>query len=303
MILILFLGIIIGTILGSFAKAVADRLAKQNSLRGRSYCASCKHNLAWYDLFPIISYTMLLGKCRYCHKSIPIGNFIAEIFMGIIVVLIFLSQGFDLMLLINPTLQTILPILDFLFKLFIVTILYILFLIDLKTGLLPDKITFPAIGIAAGYLFVISGLKSWFLYDGLKNHIIGKYMLPPYSNYIWELLIRVWEPALFAILTGVLISLFFVILIIVTKGKGMGWGDVKYVLFLGIALGFPNAVIGIFLAFLLGAAFSIVLIITGKKHFGQTIPFGPFLSLGAYIALLWGSQILNWYLSSFRLGY
>lgn len=297
------LGFVIGAILGSFAKAVADRLKEQDTLRGRSYCASCKYTLAWYDLFPVLSFIMLFGKCRYCHKKIPFANFLAETGMGILILVLFLTQPFDFNIILNPTLELVPLILTFIFKIFIILILFILFLTDLKTGLLPDKITYPAVGIGLIYWLIICSLNSWLLYSGLKVSGIGKYLMPPYSNYVYTLIYRIWETVLYAIGTGIVASLFFVFLIIITKGKGMGWGDVKFVLFIGLVLGFPNGVIAIFLAFLLGAVFSVGLLIIGKKHFGQTIPFGPFLSLGAYIALLWGSQILNWYLNSFKLGY
>jgi leader peptidase (prepilin peptidase)/N-methyltransferase len=84
----------------------------------------------------------------------------------------------------------------------------------------------------------------------------------------------------------------------------MGWGDVKYVFFLGLALGYPNLLVGLFLAFLLGAITALILVAFKRKEFGQTIPFGPFLSLGAFIALLWGSKLLDFYLQySLGLGY
>ena len=81
-----------------------------------------------------------------------------------------------------------------------------------------------------------------------------------------------------------------------TKGKGMGGGDVKYALFLGFALGASKLAVALFLAFLTGAFLSLILISVGKKRFGQTIPFGPFLSVGGFAALLFGNEILNWYL-------
>lgn len=264
---------------------------------------ACKHKLAWYDLFPVFSYIMLIGRCRYCHKKIPFSNFFAEISLGVLMVIMLITSNFDVGLLLNPTIQSVIPLSFILFKIFIITILFILLLTDIKTGLLPDKITYPSIGIAMGYWLFVCSFSSWLLYEGLKISSLGKYFLPPYSNYIWTLIYRVWQPALFALIAGIILSLFFAFLIIITKGKGMGWGDCKFVLFIGIALGFPNSIIAVFLAFLTGAIFSIGLIIFGKKHFGQTIPFGPFLSLGAYIALLWGSEILNWYLNSFKLGY
>jgi len=66
---------------------------------------------------------------------------------------------------------------------------------------------------------------------------------------------------------------------------------------MGLGLGFPNALVATMLAFLIGAVFSILLIILGRKRFGQTIPFGPFLVIGSLIALFWGNQIMNFYLS------
>lgn len=264
---------------------------------------SCKRNLAWYDLFPVLSYLMLLGKCRFCHKKIPTGNFLAEMMMGLLIALLFISQPVDIKLLLNPSLGSAVFILEIIFKVFLIVIFFILFLTDLKTGLLPDKITYPAVVITAIYLLSVTGLKSRLLYESLKINLIGRYFLPPYSGYVWTLIYRLWEPVLYAALTGIIASLFFAALIIITKGKGMGWGDVKFMLFIGIALGFPTGVIAVFLAFLSGAIFSLALLALGKKHFGQTIPFGPFLSFGAYISLLWGPQILNWYLNSFKLGY
>ncbi len=105
------------------------------------------------------------------------------------------------------------------------------------------------------------------------------------------------QPLLGGILMGLLIGGFFWGLIIITKGKGMGGGDVKLGAFMGLMLGFPQALIALILSFLTGAVFSIILIIFGKKSFGQVIPFGPFLVLGSLIVLFWGQEILNWYLS------
>ena len=76
----------------------------------------------------------------------------------------------------------------------------------------------------------------------------------------------------------------------------MGGGDIKYAAFLGFVLGIASLSLALFIAFLTGAAVGIILILVGRKRFGQTVPFGPFLSLGAFIALLWGQQIIDWYL-------
>lgn len=88
----------------------------------------------------------------------------------------------------------------------------------------------------------------------------------------------------------------FLMIIIATRGKGMGTGDVPLVFLIGLYLGFPMAIVGVFLAFLSGAFISIILLASGRKSFRQAIPFGPFLVFGSIVALFWGSSFLAWYL-------
>ena len=74
----------------------------------------------------------------------------------------------------------------------------------------------------------------------------------------------------------------------------MGFGDVKFAFLMGLVLGFPNIVVGLYVAFLTGAIVGIILILwRRKKVFGTAIPFGPFLVLGTFIALFWGEIILQ----------
>lgn len=247
------LGFLVGVILGSFVKAASERLLENRSILGRSYCKECQKTLAWYDLFPVLSYLQLKGRCRYCHKPIPQSDLYVEILMGTAVGVWSMVYGvwWDLPYTI--------------FTLFIFTILALVFFVDLKSGLILDKITYPAIVVSLLYRLIFTP----------------------------TLLI----PAVFVSLALVVA---FIFLILITHGKGMGWGDIKYVLFLGLSLGFPKAVVGVFLAFLIGAIISLFLISCGKRRFGQTIPFGPFLSLGAYFGLTWGENFLNWYLTLSR---
>jgi len=76
-------------------------------------------------------------------------------------------------------------------------------------------------------------------------------------------------------------SLLFFLLWYGTKGRGMGIGDIKFVFPLGLVLGWPGIALGLFLSFLYGAVISLALIAVGKKRLSQTVPFGPFLILGA----------------------
>ena len=283
------LGFLTGIILGSFTAASSERLIKGKSLRGRSYCTECKQTLRWYDLFPVFSYLLLQGKCRYCKRPIPSESLYIEIILGVATAFLFafsLPAGFSGEIIVT-----------LFFKLFILIVLSIIFLVDLKVGLIPDKVVLPASALSLIFLILFSTAKSWFFYQELLNSPLGAYLLPPQSDYLINHLLRIWQPVFLSVISAIGASAFFAALIIITRGKGMGWGDVKYVLFLGLALGFPGTPMAIFLAFILGAVFSLGLIFLRRKHFGQTIPFGPFLSLGAFIYLLLGPQILNWYLN------
>ena len=92
------------------------------------------------------------------------------------------------------------------------------------------------------------------------------------------------------------LAIAFALLVIVTRGRGMGEGDIVLAFLIGIVLGFKATLVAMFIAFLSGAIVSIILIILGRKKFGQTIPFAPFLLFGLITALFWAKPILEWYL-------
>lgn len=292
-------GFIIGCILGSFIKVLADRSLGKQSFWGRSYCPNCKKHLRYYDLFPILSYLSTKGKCRYCGDKIGVEYPLVEVVMGILIGYLFYQSFGNFSTIGGPAFgwQFSIFILGLIFKTFFISVLAALFITDLKKMLIPDRIVFPAIKIGFVLGLAITLIKIGYLYYFLSKSPIGKFLLPPYSDYFLRHSFITSEPFLTGILMAVIIGGFFWSLIIITKGKGMGGGDVKLGAFMGLMLGFPQALIAIILSFLTGAIFSIILIIFGKKHFGQVIPFGPFLVLGSLIALFWGDQILSWYLS------
>ena len=84
---------------------------------------------------------------------------------------------------------------------------------------------------------------------------------------------------------------FFLLLYIATKGRGMGFGDVKLALLMGLFLGFPKIVTSLYFAFLTGAVVSVMLILRGKKKLKSHIPFGPFLAGSTIFALFYGHYL------------
>lgn len=99
------------------------------------------------------------------------------------------------------------------------------------------------------------------------------------------------------VVTGLITLLFFVLLFVITRGKGMGLGDVKLSFVLGFFLGFPSIIVALYLAFLTGAGVSIILVVWKKIRFlGGTIPFGPFLVGSAVVAYFFGNLIIQHFL-------
>ena len=98
-------------------------------------------------------------------------------------------------------------------------------------------------------------------------------------------------------LLGVLVGgIFFYLIALVSKG-GMGGGDIKLIAMIGAFLGWQGAFFTILSGALLGSLVGVSLIIRGKKGRKDKVPFGPFLSAGAILFILWGDDLIHWYLN------
>ncbi len=149
--------------------------------------------------------------------------------------------------------------------------LIIIFVYDLKHYIIPDKIIYPAI--------MVSGI--WYLVASIFFKFYTKHQI------------------LNAIYSALGAAAFFFLIFLISRGKWLGFGDVKLALFMGLFLGFPNILVAFFLASLIGAIIGIGLIISGKKKLSSEVPFGPFLISGTFLALFWGENLINWYLNLF----
>lgn len=294
------LGFILGTVLGSLVLCLAARSTTKESYWGRSYCDHCKKQLTWYDLFPLFSFLFNKFKARCCNKKLSIEYPVVELVTGLLIGYLFWQTNAADTILAIFMRGNLLPLLDFadiIFKIFIICIFLIVFITDIKTGLIPDRITFPAVVIGLAGLVLLTLLKTLILYQGLASSTVGQFLLPPHSDYFYRHAFENTSPLWMGILAALGLGGFFLTLILLTKGRGMGGGDFKLSIFIGLVFGFPLSLVVMMLSFLLGAVTGVALLLIGKKHFGQTIPFGPFLSISALITLFWGNQLLNWYLS------
>lgn len=146
-------------------------------------------------------------------------------------------------------------------------VLVALTFIDLDKMLLPDQLTLPLLW--GGLLFnLIGGFAP--LADAVIGAMAGYLVL-------WSLY---WA---FKLLTG---------------KEGMGYGDFKLLAALGAWLGWQALPIILLLSSLVGAIIGISLIALRKHHQGNPIPFGPYLAIAGWIALLWGDTITRWYLTT-----
>ncbi|TSC56949.1 MAG: type 4 prepilin-like proteins leader peptide-processing enzyme PilD [Parcubacteria group bacterium Greene0714_21] len=279
--MISFAVFVFGLAIGSFLNAVIYRLERgESAFRGRSYCPRCKHTLAWHDLVPVVSFLFLQGKCRYCKEKISWQYPLVELATAVLFVLIFWNFGF------RPIIRWGAPSNDgadfftLLYFWFIAGSLIAIFVYDLKHFIIPDRIVFSAIGIAA----------LWRVFEFLDFDILNLFG-------IWNLEFGISLLFIQAITTGVLASAFFFAIFWLSRGRAMGFGDVKLVLFMGLFLSWPNILVALFVAFFLGAVFGVFLVLARKKEWKSQVPFGPFLIAGTFIALFWGQSVAAWYLN------
>jgi len=256
-----------GMAVGSFLNVCIDRLpAGKSLLFPSSQCDSCHRRLAIKDNVPVLSYLWLRGKCRYCQTSIPRRILWVEIGTGILFAYLYWDYG----------LGAELAVVAFYCCLFI-----ILMAIDLEHGLILNKVVYPSMAIA----FVIS------------------IFLPPskvvYSDGTVALLLSsLPQPGIVQAAIGGSIGLFLFLLVVIISRGGMGWGDVKMAALIGIVTGYM-VFVALFLAVILGGLVAAILLLFRLKKRKEGIPFAPYLSLGAIISLLFGSNMLNWYLGLF----
>jgi len=98
-----------------------------------------------------------------------------------------------------------------------------------------------------------------------------------------------------AIIGGVIGFGVFYIIALVYPG-GMGAGDVKLAAFIGLVTGFPNVVAALVIGIFAGGAAALILLLTRLRGRKSYIPYGPYLVLGGWLMLIWGQEIMAWYL-------
>ncbi|MFA5013125.1 MAG: prepilin peptidase [Candidatus Paceibacterota bacterium] len=255
---------IFGLLVGSFLNCVIWRTYKNQSfMRGRSYCPRCKQELSWLDLVPLFSFLFLRGRCRYCKKPISIQYPLVELVLGLLFV--FIYNYFKIELLYDGFTFAFYNVV---FLWAAISLLAIAFVYDLKHYIIPDGVTFLGIGLTIAWI-IFGYLQGFYIEQDVVGFIVAA--------------------------AGA--TIFFFILWFFSKGRAMGFGDVKLVFFLGLLLGITNTAVALFISFISGAIIGLILIALRKKKLKSSVPFGPFLVAGTFVALFYGTVIKDWYLS------
>ncbi len=138
--------------------------------------------------------------------------------------------------------------------------LLVIFIADLKYQIIPDSMI--VLGFAAAILYWYEKRLS---FAGISESLVTGFISFAAFYALWAL----------------------------TRGKGLGFGDVKFAPLMGVLLGFPGVVFAFYVAFLTGALAAVILMIGRKKTWKSKIAFGPFLVAGTVAALIWQPQLIS----------
>jgi leader peptidase (prepilin peptidase)/N-methyltransferase len=234
-------------------------------LQDHSQCLHCDYMLKWYDLIPVVSWLSLKGKCRNCRKPIGWFEFVMEIGVAAFFVLSYILWPNALTIGLDNGLE----IAHFVLWLAAGVVMAILFAYDAKWFLLPNRLSLALSVIGAG--------------------IVG-ITIAQTGDVTGTLLSALGSVAALAGVYG--------LLYVVSKGRWVGFGDVKLGVGLGLVLvDLPLAIAALFLANFIGCLIVIPLMASKKLKRTSHVPFGPMLIGGMVVAWFFGSAITNWYLT------
>lgn len=255
------LSLIVGLVVGSFLNVLIYRVPRGESiLFPPSHCTNCGSSIRTRDNIPVLSYALLRGRCHSCGARIPMQYPLVELLTAALFFALYWRYG--------PQ-PRLIPAALFL------SVLVVVSGVDLAERIIPNRIIFPAVGLAAALL--VPGFLG--VADFLP--LVGR----PSAVYS---ILGFGGGGAFLFLIALLAPFF-------AKKEAMGAGDVKLAFLMGLNLG-GYVFLGLFVGFLLGAVAGIFLLVSGRTKWGGMIPFGPFLALGAVITVFFGPAIWSSYL-------
>ncbi len=246
-----------GTIFGSFYNVCIYRIPNKLSVANPpSHCYNCNTRLKSLDLVPILSWTFLKGKCRYCGQKISPRYALVELLTGLLFALVYCTFGYKLITI---------------YYLVFVSLLVIITFIDIDHYIIPDELIILGSVFAIAFNLLGQGIS-------IKDSVLG--------GLICGL--------------GTLAAIYLIEFIV--KKEVMGGGDIKLFAMVGLFIGLKLGGLTIVLSVYVGALYGILTIAYSrlkKIEYNSIIPYGTFISVGALIAVLYETNIINWYWSIF----
>jgi leader peptidase (prepilin peptidase)/N-methyltransferase len=270
---------IFGGAIGSFLNVVIHRVPNEQSIVfPNSACPKCGKAIAGYDNIPILSWLILGGKCRNCKKPIAIRYPAVELLTALCFVLVFWQFGLTPMLFVGIV---------------FVAVTIALMFIDAEHMILPNVITYP---------FFVFTVLIRIIYPIAFDTVFSDMSIAPMSSMSGY---SPWVVSFLGAILGALAgggSLWLVgeVWKRLRGVEAMGLGDVKMMFGYGALLGWRLTLLSIFLAAFAGAIIGVIVIAKQKnKNLQAQLPFGIFLGIGSVISLLFGEQMIAWYIRTF----
>jgi leader peptidase (prepilin peptidase)/N-methyltransferase len=261
-----FASFIMGLVFGSFGNVVIWRLPRGESLSvPASHCPVCETPIAWYDNVPILSWLVLLGRCRSCGAPISVRYPSVELLSGLLWMAAVVHFG--------PSVQAAVCV-------FFFYVLMLLAFIDVDTMRLPNSLVglLALVGLAGLAITQLSGVLA--------------VPLMPLGDGALAI------PWVFS-LVGAVVSAGTVLAIALVYARvrgtdGFGMGDIKLLLVIGLFLG-PYGLLVLVIGSFIGAFYGVIASRRSPEGMRHKFPFGPFLALSAVVVTLVGVPLVAWY--------
>lgn len=249
-----------GLILGSFFNVLIWRLPRHESIvKPSSHCPKCNRPVRPWENIPVASFLALRGKCAGCGQKISLQYPIIELATAGAALLLWYTAAESLSS--SAAHNTHLAI-----RLFALLLMIPVTVIDMRHRLIPDAITLPLLGVSLCASFIPGDTTPFQAITGL---LMGG---------------------------GILMGMGWLGKIIFRKGEAMGGGDIKLLAAIGALWGPKTVLLTLFFGAFAGTIGAVTLI--ALKHLAEDrrMPFGPFLALGLWVAVLWGDLLVESYM-------
>jgi leader peptidase (prepilin peptidase)/N-methyltransferase len=323
-------GLVLAALLGSFLNVCISRLPRGESIvLPASHCPVCQRPIRPVDNIPLVSYLALGGRCRACGVTIPWRYPLVEglaVALGVLVLWHFGAtweglRAFLLCLAMVACAFTDLETRRIPDRITLPGVIGACILAPEgvgrgSVGAVVGAVCFALVAAARSGRAATPAVEgeedidpaerrkldihwaaAWGAVVGRQLAVVNLAALAaPEVPVTFRVLAQVDAVVAGCIITG---GLFFVVAWVsyaVLGRTGLGGGDIKLAGLIGAALGAAGGLVAAFLGIMLGGVVAAVLLVSGRRHFGEYLPFGPFLAAGGIVAAIWGRPIMEWYL-------